>query len=131
MSRRTTAALAALVIACAAGVETAVAKEEISYRREITALYVIDHWGWKPRNDAELAVYNREFNKIMRSCRIGSTLLTNNMLFLADKASDLGQRDVTALMMMKAVTRRITWSGKANCARTFHVAEGYMEAGGP
>jgi hypothetical protein len=92
---------------------------------------VIDYWGWRPRSDADLAVYNREFNRIMRSCRISAELLTNNMLFLADKASDLGQRDVTALMMMKAVTRRITWSGKANCARTFHVAEGYMEAGGP
>ena len=33
--------------------------------------------------------------------------------------------------MMKAVTRRITWNGRASCGTTFDLAEGHMEAGGP
>jgi hypothetical protein len=32
-------------------------------------------------------------------------------------------------MLMRNITRRITWTGKARCEKTFHVAEAYAEAG--
>ena len=52
-----------------------------------------------------------------------------NVIYLADKASVLGARRVTNLMLMRAITRRITWTGRARCAKTFNVAEAYAETG--
>jgi len=97
---------------------------------QFDALFTIDR-GWRPVSDYDLRQYNLHFHKILASCKISSEHLTNTVIALAYKAGDQGQRIVTNLMMMKAITHRITWTGKASCAKTFNVAEGYMEAGGP
>jgi hypothetical protein len=129
---RGTATFAAFAVLCALCVESAFAKKAPNpHHREITAMWVIDHFGEKVPDASYLVPYSVHFHKILRSCKISAENLTNTMLFLAYKASDQGQRFVTSLMMMKAVTRRITWTKPASCKRVFDVAEGYMEAGGP
>ncbi|HEY4348686.1 MAG TPA: hypothetical protein VGM80_13945 [Gaiellaceae bacterium] len=104
----------------------------IVYRPEVSALYVIDHQGIRPPDDIPLVSYSKEFQRIIGSCRVSREFLTNTMIELADKASELGARNVTSLMMMKAITRRITWAGRRSlCLDTFDNAEGHMETGGP
>src|SRR5262245_44216267 len=124
-----TAALLVAVV-CGACAEGASAKP-LQHRHELSALFTLDK-GWRPVSDYDLAPYNVHFHKILGSCRISAEALTNTVIWLAYKASDLGHRYVTNLMMMKAITRRITWPGQAaSCRRTFDLAEGHMEAGGP
>ena len=130
MIRATAAVAAVTILGCALLASSASANRAMAHRNEITALFTIDH-GWRPVSDYDLRTYNREFHRILGSCKINAENLTNTMLFLAYKASDQGQRYVTSLMMMKAVTRRITWNGQASCRHTFDLAEGHMEAGGP
>jgi len=128
---RGTTAFAILALLCALSAASAAAKPAFPHRHQVNALYVIDHEGRNPASDAELVAYAREFHTILRSCRITAGDLTNLMLFLAYKAGDQGQRRISSLMMMKAVTRRITWTRRAPCWGTFDNAEGHMEAGGP
>jgi hypothetical protein len=129
--RRTTA-LAVLVLAAVLCAQAAAAKPKpaLQHRHELSALFTLDR-GWRPVSDYDLRQYNIHFHRILSSCKIGAEHLTNSVIALAYKAADQGQRVVTNLMMMKAITRRITWIGKASCGKTFNVAEGYMEAGGP
>jgi hypothetical protein len=127
---RRTAALALLAMAGAVCAQAAPPKPVMQHRHELTALFTLDR-GWRPVSDYDLKQYNLHFHKILASCHISSEQLTKTVIALAYKASDQGQRIVTNLMMMKAITRRITWTGKASCGKTFNVAEGYMENGGP
>jgi len=127
---RTTAALAVLVAAGALCAQAVAAKPKIAHRHELSALFTLDK-GWRPVSDWDLAPYSNHFHKILGSCRINAESLTNTVLWLSDKASDLGHRIVTNLMMLKAITRRITWTGRMPCQQTFDNAEGHMEAGGP
>ena len=127
---RRTAALAVLVLSGVLCAEAATATPRLQHRHELSALFTLDR-GWRPVSDYDLQQYNLHFHRILSSCKIGATHLTNSVIQLAYKAGDQGQRIVTNLMMMKAITRRITWTGKASCGKTFNVAEGYMEAGGP
>lgn len=53
------------------------------------------------------------------------------MLWLAEKASYQGARNVTSLMMMQATGRRISWTQRRVCWSTFDLAEGHLEAGDP
>jgi hypothetical protein len=104
----------------------------IANRHEVSALYVIDHQGLNPRDDTVILPYSKAFQKILASCTIGAEDLTNAMIELAAKASELGARHVSSLMMMNAVTRRITWAKqRIACWSTFDDAEGHMENGGP
>ena len=100
-------------------------------RHEIQALYVFDHSGANPRNDVALLPYSKALARIVGSCTINLEDTTNNMIELSQKASELGARRVTALMMMEAVTRRIDWTGRKDCTTTIDNAEGHMESGGP
>jgi hypothetical protein len=127
---RRTAALAVLVMTGALCAQAAAAPSKLEHRHELSALFTLDR-GWRPVSDFDLRQYDLHFHKILASCKIGAEHLTNSVIFLAYKAGDQGQRVVTNLMMMKAITRRITWKGKASCGKTFNVAEGYMENGGP
>jgi hypothetical protein len=129
--RGTAAALAVCVLVSGYFAATVSAKPDLKYRKEVTALWGIDYWGYRVRSDADIAPYHREFERIMRHCNIGRELLTNNIIFLADKATDLGAHWVSNLRMMKAITLRITWKHRGDCRKTFHVAEAYMENGGP
>ena len=131
VTRGTMAAFAVFAVLCALDAESASARPAIPHHHEVNALYVIDHSGRNPASDADLVAYSTEFSTILRSCRINVEDLTNSMLWLADKASDQGQRHVSSLMMMKAITRRITWTKPTSCRSTFDLAEGHMEAGGP
>ena len=127
---RHAAALAVLVMTGALCAQAAAATPKLQHRHEISALFTLDR-GWRPVSDYDLKQYDLHFHRILGSCKIGAEHLTNTVIFLAYKAGDQGQRIVTNLMMMKAITRRITWTGKASCAKTFNVAEGHMESGGP
>lgn len=105
---------------------------QIVNRHEVSALYVIDHQGAPPEDDVALLSYSSEFQKILGACNVSAEDLTNLMIQLADKASELGARHVSSLMMMQAVTRRITWTKpRIVCSNTFDLAEGHMETGGP
>ena len=127
---RGAAALAVLIVLGAFSAQAGTAKDVISHRHELNALFTLDR-GWRPVSDYDLKAYNIHFHKILSSCRINAENLTNTVIWLAYKASDLGQRHVSNLMMMKAITRRITWTRPAACGKTFDNAEGHMEAGGP
>jgi hypothetical protein len=131
VTRGTTAAFAIFTALCALSAESATAKPAIPHHHQVSALYVIDHRGRNPASDADLLAYSREFHTILRSCKINVDDLTNSMLWLSFKASEQGDWYVSSLMMMKAVTRRITWTTPTSCRGTFDLAEGHMEAGGP
>jgi len=127
------AVFALLGAACAATAAGAVSTQPaiMPHLYEVNALYVIDHSGRNPRNNVPLKAYSREFEQILQSCKVKVEDLTNLMIMLADKASELGARHVSSLMMMQAITRRISWTSRKVCWQTFDNAEGHMEAGGP
>ena len=115
-----------------ATMESRVAGAMIVNRAPITALFVYDHQGANPNGNVDLVPYSQSFAKILDSCQISAEDEASMMVDLSDKASELGARTVTVLMMMKAIARRIDWTGrKVICWDTFDLAEGHMEAGGP
>ena len=119
-------ALCGVLCGCAAG-------GGVANHEQLTALYVIDHNGADPRNDAALATYSTSFVKILGGCRINPDTLTNETIALAEKSSDVGGRNVTNLAMLRAIARRIAWpaSKPEGCGYIFNLAEAHMEAGGP
>jgi hypothetical protein len=108
-----------------------IASEQLQYKHEVGALYVIDHHGKNPSSEVELVPYSKAFVTIMAACKITAEDNTNLMWQLADKASVLGGRHVTSLQMLQAVARRIDWKGKRVCWTVYDDAEGHMETGGP
>jgi hypothetical protein len=59
-------------------------------------------------------------------------VLTNMSIWLADKASVMGGRRVSGLMMLQSIARRITWeTGRQPCWVMYDQAEGHLEAGDP
>jgi hypothetical protein len=114
------------------GMAVKAAASQIANRRPVTALYVFDHRGANPHSDVDLLPYSTAFAKILDSCQINVEDTASVMVELSEKASELGARRVTTLMMMQAVTRRIYWADKkVDCVPTFDLAEGHMETGGP
>ena len=105
----------------------------VADHQQLNALYVIDHNGANPKNDAALSTYSTAFEKILAGCRINPDDLTNETIALAEKSSDLGGRTVTNLAMLRAIARRILWpaSKPQGCGYVFNLAEAHMEAGGP
>jgi hypothetical protein len=115
-----TAALIAVSVASAAPMPN---------KHEVNALYVIDHQGKNPIDPTELIAYSMPFQKILGGCKMGVTYLTNEMIQLANKASEVGARNVTSLQMMQSIARRITWKAHKACGTIMNLAEGHLEAG--
>ena len=103
--------------------------ESLPNRHQVEALYVIDHSGMRPQGDADLVPYSRPFERILRSCRIGVDGLTMKSINLADQASAIGARHVTALMMLKSIAMRITWTERKGCGYIYNLAEARRENG--
>jgi hypothetical protein len=96
---------------------------------QVEALFVIDHDGINPRTDRDLLAYSTPFQKILRGCHVGADALTMNAINLADKASALGARHVTALMILKSIAIRVTWVEKRGCQSVYNLAEARRENG--
>ena len=105
------------------------AARQMPDKQQMSALYVIDHNGKNPVDPTELLAYSRPFQKILGSCRTSVDLLTNQMIYLADKASEVGARTITSLDMLESVARRITWTTQKSCDYVMNLAEGNLEAG--
>jgi hypothetical protein len=123
-----------LVIALGATIALAPAHAKASSlpnHHQVEALYVIDHSGKRPSRESDLVKYSRPFEKILRFCRIGVDGLTMKSLNLADQASAIGARHVTALMMLKSIAIRITWTERRGCGYIYNVAEARRENGEP
>jgi hypothetical protein len=119
---------------CAAGwallaASAAPAAPQLPNRQQVSALYVIDHNGRSPVDPTELLAYSRPFLKILNGCRTSVDGLTNQMIYLADKASEVGARNVTSLDMLESIARRITWTTQKSCGYVMNLAEGHLEAG--
>jgi hypothetical protein len=108
---------------------SAAAAMPMRHRHEVNALYVIDHQGKNPVDPTELIAYSLPFEKILGGCNTGVTKLTNEMIQLANKASEVGARNVTSLQMMQSIARRITWKARRACGTVMNLAEGHLEAG--
>jgi hypothetical protein len=98
-------------------------------RHDVEALFVIDHNGARPRTERELLVYSTPFQKILGGCFIGPDALTMRALNLADQASAVGARYVTALMILKSIAIRVTWAEKRGCQYVYDLAEARRENG--
>ena len=98
-------------------------------RHDVEALFVIDHDGTRPRTERELLPYSAPFQKILGGCYIGPDALTMRALNLADQASAVGARYVTALMILKSIAIRVTWTEKRGCQYVYDLAEARRENG--
>lgn len=100
------------------------------FRHEITALYMYDHNGLRPKSEAVLLPYSDPFGKIIDHCVVTAEANTNLMIHLSDQATDLGGRAVTTLKILQATARRIDWTKpKINCRDVFDSAEAHAEGG--
>ncbi len=122
-----------LSIACLVAASAAAGSEAIPNRHQMEALYVIDHHGRNPRGEADLRRYSAPFQRIVSRCaKLNVDQLTNMAIWLADKASVMGGRRVSSLMMLQSIARRITWEkGRQPCWGIYDQAEGHLEAGDP
>jgi hypothetical protein len=93
------------------------------------SLYVIDHSGHNPVSPYELLAYSMPFQKILGACTLSVDALTNEMIWLSNKASELGARLVSNLDMLQSIANRIHWKGPHDCLAVFNLAEGHLEAG--
>ena len=98
-------------------------------RHQVEALFVIDHDGTQPRSERELLPYSTSFQKILGGCFIGPDALTMRAINLADQASALGARHVTALMILRSISIRVTWVVKRGCQYVYDLAEARRENG--
>ncbi len=117
--------------ACVTSAATAAPPSGLPNAHRVTALYVIDHQGADPRGDLDLVAYSNPFEKILGGCTIRPDPLTMLAINLADKASALGARRVSALMMLRAIARRVNWSAPKNCQTIYNLAEARAENGDP
>jgi hypothetical protein len=106
------------------------ASKLIVFRRQVTAMYVNDHNGRQPKDDVDLLPYSQAFGKIVASCNDSAENLPGMLVDMSDQATELGTRNVTAMMMMAAISKRITWRGHRDCTQTYNQAEGHVEGGG-
>ena len=100
-------------------------------QQRLTALYVMDHNGISPRSSVALAPYSSAFQKILGGCRTGADALTMLSVNLAEQASEVGARNVTNLMMLKAIAHYITWHKPINCIYIYSISEAHLENGQP
>jgi hypothetical protein len=111
-------------------IEATDASKLIVFRRQITAMYVNDHNGRQPKDDVDLLTYSQAFQKIVASCTDSPQDLPGMIVDMSDQATELGTRNVTAMMIMAAIKRRITWHGHQDCTQTYNQAEAFVEGGG-
>jgi hypothetical protein len=107
----------------------AAAPASMPNRHQVEALFVIDHDGTNPSTDRQLLPYSASFQKILGGCIIGPDALTMQAINLADQASALGARNVTALMILKSIAIRVTWTQKRGCQYVYDLAEARRENG--
>jgi hypothetical protein len=119
---------AALVALCALAPPSGVAASMPNHHN-IEALFVIDHDGKRPRTEHDLVAYSTPFQKILGGCFIGPDALTMRAINLADQASAVGARYVTALMILKSIAIRVTWTEKRGCQYVYDLAEARRENG--
>ena len=98
-------------------------------RHDIEALFVIDHDGKRPHTERDLLAYSTSFQRILGGCFIGPDALTMRAINLAEQASAVGGRYVTALMILKSVAIRVTWTEKRGCQYVYDLAEARRENG--
>jgi hypothetical protein len=103
--------------------------ESLPNHRQVEALYVIDRDGTRPRTDRDLLPYSRPFQKILQGCTVSVDGLTMRAINLADQASTIGARHVTALMILQSIASRVTWTGKRGCQYVYNLAEARRENG--
>ena len=90
---------------------------------------MIDHDGKRPRSEGELLPYSAQFQKILHGCYVAPDALTMNALNLADQASAVGARHVTALMILTSIAIRVTWAERRGCQYVYNLAEARRENG--
>jgi len=117
-----------LVVLCALAPAGARA-ESLPNHRQVEALYVIDHGGKRPITARDLLPYSSPFQKILGGCFIGVDGLTMRAINLADQASAVGARHVTALMILQSIAVRVTWTRKQGCQYVYNLAEARRENG--
>ena len=120
-------AVSACCFAVLAG--SAAAANVLPNRDRLTAMYVEDHNGAVPRSSVALAPYSIAFQKILGGCRTGPDALTMLAINLAEQASEVGARNVTNLMMLKAIAHHITWRRPINCIYIYSISEAHLENG--
>ena len=127
LSRRLPLVLATAVL-CALAPQVAAAASMPNHH-QVEALFVIDHDGTQPRTELDLMPYSTSFQKILAGCVIGPDALTMRAINLADQASAIGARHVTALMILKSIAIRVTWVEKRGCQYVYNLAEARRENG--
>ena len=131
-SYRSIGAVLLLSVVCGVGSSQALAaKPSMPHHRQMVALYVIDHRGGNPPSDAYLVAYSQAFTRVMGGCRVSRDDLITIALNVSDQASYNGGRDVSLLYTLKAIARRVTWSGTRSCGYIYNIAEANLEAGNP
>jgi hypothetical protein len=113
ISRRLRVVLATAALCALAPLGAAAAS--LPNHHQVEALFVIDHDGGQPRDEGDLLPYSTTFQKILGGCLIGPDALTMRAINLADQASAVGARHVTALMILKSIAIRVTWVEKRGC----------------
>ena len=98
-------------------------------RHDIEALFVIDHDGKRLPTERDLVAYSTPFQKILGGCYIGPDALTMRAINLAEQASAVGARHVSALMILKSIAIRVTWVQKRGCQYVYNLAEARRENG--
>ena len=98
-------------------------------RHNVEALFVIDHDGKRVPGERDLVAYSTPFQKILGGCYIGPDALTMRAINLAEQASAVGARHVSALMILKSIAIRVTWAEKRGCQYVYNLAEARRENG--
>jgi hypothetical protein len=98
-------------------------------QQRLTAMYVEDHNGTAPRTAGALGPYSSAFQKILGACRTGPDSLTMLAINLSEQASEVGGRNVTNLMMLKAIAHHITWRAPMDCSYIYSISEAHLENG--
>jgi hypothetical protein len=124
MGARVTGIVAAALLF--AGAATAA----IPHRADVTKLYARDHGGRAPKSEAELAPYSKEYEKLLASCMIQPADLTGATTSMAGQVASAGGRSFSSLQMLRAFTRRITWTARRDCWNTFFDVESAMSRRG-
>jgi hypothetical protein len=127
ISRRLAVVLATVALCALA--PPVVGAASMPNRHQVEALFVIDHDGTSPRSERDLLTYSASFQKILGGCLIGPDALTMRAINLADQASAVGARHVTALMILKSIAIRVTWVQKRGCQYVYNLAEARRENG--
>ena len=108
---------------------SAAAPASMPNHHNVEALFVIDHDGKRVPTERDLLTYSTPFQKILGGCFIGPDALTMRALNLADQASAVGARYVSALMILKSIAIRVTWTEKRGCQYIYNLAEARRENG--